>query len=47
VKNLGDRDHLKTRSIWEDDIKMDLQAHTHDFRTTKWKKLTTEEHNGL
>jgi hypothetical protein len=29
---------------------MDLQAHTdhsHDSRTTKWKKLTTEEPNRL
>ena len=36
----------KPRSIWKDKIKMDLQAHTdhsHDCRTTKWKKLTIEE----
>jgi hypothetical protein len=38
------------RSIWEDNIKMDLQVHTdhsHDSRTTKWIKLTTEKPNGL
>jgi len=37
---------VKVRSMWEDNIKMGLQAHTdnsHDARTTKWKKLTTEE----
>jgi len=36
--------------MWEDNIKIDLQAHTdnsHDSRTTKWKKLKTEEANGL
>jgi len=39
-KNLGDRPLGRPRSIQEDDIKMDLQAHTdhsHDSRTTKWK----------
>jgi len=36
--------------MWEDNIKIDLQAHTansHDSRTTRWKKLKTEEANGL
>ena len=36
--------------MWEDNIKMDLQAHTdnsHDSRKTKWKKLTIKELNGL
>jgi hypothetical protein len=40
----------KHKSMWEDNIKMDLQAHTgnsHDSRTTKRKKLTTEGTNGL
>jgi hypothetical protein len=48
---LGGKRRLgRTRSIWGDNIKMDLQAHTdhsHDSRTTKWKKLTTEQPNGL
>jgi len=33
-----------------DNIKLDLQGHrdhSHDSRTTKWKKLTSEEPNGL
>ena len=48
-KHGGQRPLGIPRSIWEDNIKMYLQAHkdhTHDFRT-KWKKLTTEEPNGL
>ena len=46
----GQRPLRRPRSIGEDNIKMDLQAHTdhsHDSRTTKWKTLTTEEPNGL
>ena len=41
---------VKARSVWEDTINMDLQAHTdnsRDARTTKWKKLTTVELNVL
>ena len=46
----GQRPLGKPRSIWEDNNKMNLQAHTdhsHDPKTTKWKKLATEEPNGL
>ena len=49
-KHGGKRPLGRPRSIWEDNIKMDLQAHTdhsHDSRTIKWKKLTNEEPNGL
>ena len=48
-KTLKDREPLgKPTAIWEDNIKVDLLAHTHhwhDSRTTKWKKLNTEEPN--
>jgi hypothetical protein len=46
----GQRPFGRPRSIWQDNFKMDLQAHTdhsHDSRTTKWKKLSTVEPNGL
>ena len=46
----GKRPLRRPRSIWDDNIKMDLQAHrdhSHDFTMIKWKKLTTEELNGL
>jgi len=39
---------LGIETTWN--IKMDLQAHTdhsHDSRKIKWKKLTTEQPNGL
>jgi hypothetical protein len=40
----GERPLGSPKSIWEGNIKMDFQVHTdhsHDSRTTKWKKLTT------
>jgi hypothetical protein len=46
----GKRQLGRTRYIWEDNIKLDLQAHTdhsHASRTTNWNKLATEEPNGL
>jgi hypothetical protein len=44
----GQRPLGKPRAIWENNIKMHLLGHTnhsHDSRTTKWKKLTNEEPN--
>jgi hypothetical protein len=49
-KPVGKKPLGRPRSIWEDNIKMDLQAHTdhsHDSRKTKCKNLTIEEPNGL
>jgi len=47
----GQRPLARRKSIWEDNIKLDLQAHTdnsYDSMTTKWKKkITTEQPNGL
>jgi hypothetical protein len=40
----------RPRSIWVDNIEMDLQAytdHSNESRRTKWKKLTTDKPNGL
>jgi hypothetical protein len=49
-KSGGLRPLGRPRSIWEDNTKTNLQAHrdhSHNSRKTKWKKLTTEESNGL
>jgi hypothetical protein len=52
-KNLEDRDHLEAPRLhgcitlkWIFRL-IHGTYHSHDSRTTKWKKLTTEEPNGL
>jgi hypothetical protein len=47
VQNLGEG---RPRSIQVDNIEMHFQAHTdhsHGSKRTKWKKIITEQRNGL